>query len=135
MAKTLKIKLTGLRVFAHHGVFDFERQNGQDFYIDATVWVAAKGLEFSDDLSRTVHYGELAKALVDNVKTQPVDLLETLAQRLLDLVLNWGGPAGPVAKAKITVHKPNAPIVYEFNDVSVTVKGKREDSHKSGDAN
>jgi dihydroneopterin aldolase len=135
MAKTLKIKLTGLRVFAHHGVFDFERQNGQDFYIDATVWVAAKGLEFSDDLSRTVHYGDLAKALVDNVKTQPVDLLETLAQRLLDLVLNWGGPAGPVAKAKITVHKPNAPIVYEFNDVSVTVKGKREDSHKSGGAN
>lgn len=135
MAKTLKIKLTGLRVFAHHGVFDFERQNGQDFYIDATVWVAAKGLEFSDDLSRTVHYGDLAKALVDNVKTQPVDLLETLAQRLLDLVLNWGGPAGSVAKAKITVHKPNAPIVYEFNDVSVTVKGKREDSHKSGDAN
>ncbi len=135
MAKTLKIKLTGLRVFAHHGVFDFERQNGQDFYIDATVWVAAKGLEFSDDLSRTVHYGDLAKALVDNVKTQPVDLLETLAQRLLDLVLNWGGPAGPVAKAKITVHKPNAPIVYEFNDVSVTVKGKREDSHKSGDEN
>lgn len=135
MAKTLKIKLTGLRVFAHHGVFDFERQNGQDFYIDATVWVAAKGLEFSDDLSRTVHYGDLAKALVDNVKTQPVDLLETLAQRLLDLVLNWGGPGGPVAKAKITVHKPNAPIVYEFNDVSVTVKGKREDSFKSGDEN
>ena len=128
MAKTLKIKLTGLRVFAHHGVFDFERQNGQDFYIDATVWVDKKELEFSDDLSRTVHYGDLAKALVDNVKQQPVDLLETLAQRLLDLVLNWAGPAGPVVKAEITVHKPNAPIVYEFNDVSVTVKGKRENS-------
>jgi dihydroneopterin aldolase len=41
------------------------------------------------------------------------------------MVLNWGGPASPVVKAKITVHKPNAPIVYEFNDVSVTVKGKR----------
>ncbi|MEY3677642.1 MAG: hypothetical protein RL351_869 [Actinomycetota bacterium] len=130
MAKTLKIKLTGLRVFAHHGVFDFERQNGQDFYVDATIWVDNKDLEFNDDLTKTVHYGDLAKALVDNVKHQPVDLLETLAQRLLDLVLNWGGPAGPVAKAKITVHKPNAPIVYEFNDVSVTVKGKRhEDSH------
>ena len=57
--------------------------------------------------------------------------LETLAQRLLDLVLNWGGPAGPVAKAKITVHKPNAPIVYEFNDVSVTVKGKRDTSFEN----
>jgi dihydroneopterin aldolase len=133
MAKTLKIKLTGLRVFAHHGVFDFERQNGQDFYIDATVWVDNKELEFSDDLSRTVHYGDLAKALVDNVKQQPVDLLETLAQRLLDLVLNWGGPAGPVSKAEITVHKPNAPIVYEFNDVSVTVKGKREHDNRAAE--
>lgn len=132
MAKTLKIKLTGLRVFAHHGVFDFERQNGQDFYVDATIWVDNKDLEFNDDLTKTVHYGDLAKALVDNVKHQPVDLLETLAQRLLDLVLNWGGPAGPVAKAKITVHKPNAPIVYEFNDVSVTVKGKRDKSFEKG---
>ena len=133
MAKTLKIKLTGLRVFAHHGVFDFERQNGQDFYIDATVWVDNKELQFNDDLSRTVHYGDLAKALVDNVKQQPVDLLETLAQRLLDLVLNWGGPAGPVTKAEITVHKPNAPIVYEFNDVSVTVKGKRENNDRAAE--
>jgi 7,8-dihydroneopterin aldolase/epimerase/oxygenase len=122
-----KIKLTGLRVFAHHGVFDFERQNGQDFYIDATVWIDGDGAAFNDDLSKTVHYGDLAKALVDNVKSQPVDLLETLAQRLLDLVMNFGGGSvsGPVHKAKITVHKPNAPIIYEFEDVSVTVKAKR----------
>lgn len=126
MSKSIKIKLTGLRVFAHHGVFDFERQNGQDFYIDATVWINNKVLQYSDDLSLTVHYGDLAKAIVDNVKNNPVDLLETLAQRLLELLLNWGGPASPVIKAKVTVHKPNAPITYEFEDVSVTVKGKRE---------
>lgn len=121
-----KIKLTGLRVFAHHGVFDFERQNGQDFYVDATVWIEGNKAAFNDDLNATVHYGDLAKAIVDNVRTVPVDLLETLAQRLLDLLLNWGGPASPVVKAKITVHKPNAPITYEFADVSVTVKAKRE---------
>ena len=121
-----KIKLTGLRVFAHHGVFDFERQNGQDFYVDATVWIEGDKAAFNDDLNATVHYGDLAKAIVDNVRTVPVDLLETLAQRLLDLLLNWGGPASPVVKAEITVHKPNAPIPYEFADVSVTVKAKRE---------
>jgi len=125
MAKTLKIKLTGLRVFAHHGVFDHERQSGQDFYIDACVWVDNSTVAMSDDVKKTVHYGELAKALVENVKSHPVDLLETLSQRLLDLVLNWGGPEGPVIKAKITVHKPNAPIEYEFEDVSVSAKGKR----------
>ena len=124
--QTHKIKLTGLRVYAHHGVFDFERQNGQDFYIDATVWISGNKAAFNDDLNATVHYGDLAKAIVDNVKAQPVDLLETLAQRLLDLVLNFGGPASPIIKAEITVHKPNAPIVYEFDDVSVTVRAKKE---------
>ncbi len=119
-----KISITGLRVFAHHGVFDFERQNGQDFYIDASVWIEGDSAVFADDLSKTVHYGELAKGLVELTKGEPVDLLETLAQRLLDFCLNFGG--GIVQKAKITVHKPSAPIPFEFADVSVTVKAKRD---------
>lgn len=119
-----KIAITGLRVFAHHGVFDFERQNGQDFYIDAAVWVDGDKAAFGDDLTKTVHYGDLAKGLVELTKNEPVDLLETLAQRLLDYCLNFGG--GIVKKAKITVHKPNAPVPYEFEDISVSVKAKRE---------
>ena len=118
-----KISVTGLRVFAHHGVFDFERQNGQDFYIDASIWVDGDKAAFSDDLNHTAHYGDLAKGLVELTKNNPVDLLETLAQRLLDYALNFGG--GKVLKAKITVHKPGAPIPYEFEDVSITVKAKR----------
>lgn len=122
-----KIKIKGLRVYAHHGVFDFERQNGQDFYIDVTVWVDGKST-LTDDLNHTVHYGDLAKALVEAAKSQPVDLIETLAQRLLDLTLNFGGGSlsGLVKKAKVTVHKPNAPIPYDFQDVSVTLKGKHD---------
>jgi dihydroneopterin aldolase len=118
-----KIAITGLRVFAHHGVFDFERQNGQDFYIDAAIWVDGDKAAFTDDLNNTAHYGDLAKGLVELTKNDPVDLLETLAQRLLDYALNFGG--GKVLKAKITVHKPSAPIPYEFEDVSITVKAKK----------
>ena len=120
-----KIAITGLRVFAHHGVFDFERTNGQDFYIDVTISVDGDKAAFSDDLANTAHYGDLAKGIVELTKSEPVDLLETLAQRLLDYALNFGG--GIVQKAKITVHKPNAPIPYEFQDVSVTVKAERDD--------
>ena len=120
-----KIKIKGLRVYAHHGVFDFERQNGQDFYIDATVWLGGQST-LTDDLNHTVHYGDLAKALVEAAKSQPVDLIETLAHRLLDLCLNFAGGSlsGLVTKAKITIHKPNAPIPYDFEDVSVTIKGR-----------
>jgi dihydroneopterin aldolase len=122
-----KISLTGLRVFAYHGVFDFERQNGQDFYIDASVWIDGDKAAINDDLAATINYADLAKLLVENAKNEPVDLLETLAQRLLDMVMNLGGgdATGMIQKAKITVHKPNAPIVYDFADVSVTVKAKR----------
>jgi dihydroneopterin aldolase len=65
---------------------------------------------------------------VANAKANPVDLLETLATRLLELVMSFGGGAetGIVKKAKITVHKPQAPIDHEFSDVSVTVRAKRK---------
>ncbi len=131
MSKTMVIELKGLRVFAHHGVFEFERQNGQDFYIDAKVWVETSEFANKADLEKTVNYGELAKALSDNVRGEPVDLLETLAQRLLELVLNWGGAKSPVIKAKITVHKPSAPIELEFADVLVSAKGKRNKESKN----
>jgi dihydroneopterin aldolase len=122
-----KISIRGLRVFAHHGVFEFERAYGQDFLIDCDVWVDAEAAAANDDLAATVNYGALADALVADAKVNPVDLLETLASRLLALVLDFGGGAttGIVRKAKLTVHKPNAPIDHEFADVSVTVKGKR----------
>ena len=124
----LKISVKGLRVFAHHGVFEAERLNGQDFFIDATVWLNGKAAAANDDLAKTVNYGELANALVANAKANPVDLLETLATRLLELVMSFGGGSdtGIVTKAEITVHKPQAPIDHEFSDVSVTVRAKRK---------
>jgi dihydroneopterin aldolase len=124
----LKISIKGLRVFAHHGVFESERLNGQDFFIDADVWIDGEAAAANDDLAKTVHYGELANALVSAAKANPVGLIETLATRLLELVMNFGGgeATGIVKKAKITVHKPKAPIEHEFSDVSVTVKAKRK---------
>ena len=87
-----KISLKGLRVFAYHGVFDFERQNGQDFYIDATVWIDGNRAAMNDDLAATLNYADLAKLLVENAKTEPVDLLETLAARVA-APANDAGPA------------------------------------------
>ena len=123
----LKVSIRGLKVYAHHGVFDFEKAYGQDFFIDADVWIDGEAAAANDDLAQTVNYGELANALVADAKTNPVDLRETLASRLLTLVMGFGGgdQTGIVKKAKVTVHKPNAPIDHEFSDVSVTVKAKR----------
>ena len=112
-----RIALTGLRVRGHHGVLAEERRDGQDFLVDAVLHLDLRPAGDTDDLTRTVHYGELAERLAAVVAGEPVDLLETLAARLAQVCL----AAGPVERAEVTVHKPSAPIPLDFADVSVTV--------------
>ncbi len=114
---TDSIAITGLRVRGHHGVLPEERRDGQDFLVDAVLHLDLRPAGDTDDLTRTVHYGDLAVRLAAVVAGEPVDLLETLAGRLAAVCL----AAGPVERVEITVHKPSAPIPVVFADVSVTV--------------
>ncbi len=112
-----RIKLTGLRVRGHHGVFDFERREGQDFIVDVELGLSLARAAATDDVADTVHYGELASRLVEVIAGEPVNLIETLASRLVDICL----ADKRVYEATVTVHKPQAPIPHAFNDVSVTL--------------
>ncbi len=113
-----QISLTGLRVRGFHGVLAAEREQGQDFLIDAVLTVDTRLAAASDDLAVTVDYGTLAARLVAVVEGEPVDLIETLADRLAAVCLN----DARVISARVTVHKPSAPIPFSFADVSVTVE-------------
>jgi len=119
--KTDRITLTGLRVRGHHGVFDFERADGQDFVVDAVLEFDTRAAAASDELSDTVHYGELAEALAAVIAGEPVNLLETLADRLCQVCLADARVAG----VTVTVHKPQAPIALSFSDVAVTIRRER----------
>ncbi|MPZ28692.1 MAG: dihydroneopterin aldolase [Micromonosporaceae bacterium] len=110
------ITLTGLRARGWHGVFDFERTQGQEFVVDAVLELDLSAAAGSDRLADTVDYGALAERLVAVVTGPPVHLIETLATRLVEVCLS--DPR--VAAATVTVHKPNAPIDHEFADVAVT---------------
>jgi 7,8-dihydroneopterin aldolase/epimerase/oxygenase len=112
-----RIVLTGLRATGHHGVLAQERADGQEFVIDVTVHLALHDAAATDELARTVHYGELAEAVVAAVERDPVDLIETLAERIADVAL--GFPA--VDTVDVTVHKPHAPISVPFADVAVVI--------------
>jgi 7,8-dihydroneopterin aldolase/epimerase/oxygenase len=116
-----RITLTGVRVRAHHGVFEFEREQGQEFVIDVSVAVDLAAAASGDDLARTVHYGELAEAVVEAVRRDPVDLIETVAERVAGVALAY--PA--VEEVEVTVHKPEAPVSVPFADVAVTIVRSR----------
>lgn len=124
MAKHDLITLTGLRGYGYHGVFEFETREGQEFVVDLEVALDIRPASTSDDVVDTIHYGELAVSVVGIITGEPVQLIETLAERIAALVLEY-----PQALAvTVTVHKPHAPIATPFGDVAVTITRKRRDA-------
>jgi 7,8-dihydroneopterin aldolase/epimerase/oxygenase len=119
-----RIELRGLRVFARHGVLDYEQVTGQEFVIDTVLWLDTRPAAGSDDLSKTVDYGALANRLVRLAEEPPVRLIETLAERLAAGCLS----EPLVAEVEITIHKPQAPITHPFSDVTVTIRRARPSS-------
>ena len=112
-----EIALVGLRANGYHGVLAEERAAGQLFIVDVVLRLDLAPAAADDDLTRTVDYGELASRVVAAVESEPVDLIETVAERVARLVLSY--PL--VASTSVTVHKPAAPIAVPFADVAVTV--------------
>ncbi len=113
-----QITLRGLRVFGYHGALDAERRDGQEFVVDAVLWLDTAAAAATDDLSLTANYAALADRLAAVVSGAPVRLIETLAARLAE-----AAAAEPLAReVEITVHKPHAPVGHRFTDVSVTIR-------------
>ena len=115
------LRLTGVRATGHHGVFDHERRDGQEFVVDVVVHLDSAPAASGDDLAETVHYGVLAEEIVAAVERDPVDLIETLAERLAAVVLAHRAAVA----TEVTVHKPGAPITVPFGDVSITISRAR----------
>ena len=114
---TDELSVTGIECWGYHGVFEHERREGQTFVVDLTLGLDTAPAAASDDLRDTVDYGSLVAAVKQAVEADPVDLIETLAQRLADVCLR----DGRVEWVRITVHKPDAPIEATFGDVTLTI--------------
>jgi dihydroneopterin aldolase len=118
-----RLAITGIECVGHHGVFEAERRDGQPFVIDLALGLDTRPAAASDDLHDTVDYGSLVTRVKAAVESDPVDLIETLAQRLADICLldvrvEW---------AEVTVHKPEAPIDATFSDVALTITRTRSE--------
>jgi dihydroneopterin aldolase len=123
-----RIVLRGLRVRGHHGVYDHERRDGQDFVVDVTVWLDLATAGDSDDLADTLDYGALARRVAAIVAGPPANLIETVAVRVAEEVLT----DARVAAVEVTLHKPQAPIPLEFADVAVVVHRTRPAARPPG---
>ncbi len=116
-----RVALRGIQARGHHGVFPQEREAGQTFLVDLVLGLDTAPAAATDDLDRTVHYGVVAEQVVDVVRGEPVNLIETLAQRIADRCLAHEA----VREVEVTVHKPHAPISVPFGDVTITIHRRR----------
>ena len=122
-----ELALLGLECWAHHGVFEHERREGQRFVVDLVLGLDTASAAASDDLSATVDYGSLAMAVKAAVEKDPVDLIETLAQRIADVCLT----DDRVDWVRVTVHKPDAPIDATFADVALTIHDRKPEEGRT----
>ena len=122
---TDELAVTGIECFAHHGVFDFEKWEGQAFVVDLVLGIDTRAAAASDDLQDTVNYGTLALDVKAAVERDPVDLIETVVQRIADVCLK----DGRVQWTRVTLHKPDAPIDATYSDVALTITRTRGNAH------
>jgi dihydroneopterin aldolase/2-amino-4-hydroxy-6-hydroxymethyldihydropteridine diphosphokinase len=116
-----RINLVGVVATGHHGVLPEERRDGQPFGVDVVLHLDTRWAAAADDLALTVDYAALADEVAAIVAGPPVDLVETLAQRVADAALRRPG----VEAVDVVVHKPRAPISVAFRDVRVEIRRRR----------
>ncbi|CAL8896569.1 7,8-dihydroneopterin aldolase [Kocuria varians] len=113
-----RITLTGLGAVGYHGVFEKERRSGQPFFVDLVLYVDLAAAGATDDLTRTVNYGEVAELVREIIIGTRFQLIEALAEEIARSLLDR---FAPVTALDVTVHKPKAPIDVTFSDVAVSI--------------
>ena len=115
------ITITGLRLTGYHGVFDHEKRDGQEFIVDLSIELDLSPAGSSDDLHNTLDYSVIVDEVAQRVTGESVDLIETLAHDIAQLVLTHPQPTA----VTVTVHKPQAPVGHPVGDIAVSIRRER----------
>jgi len=120
---SLTIDVKGIRAYGKHGVYIEEKKEEQLFLIDVKV-LFGEIKELNDSLKKTINYETLVKKVVDLVKKESFNLIETLATKLVQEIEELAIKTNVIKNIKqvsITVHKPETQLNKTTEDVSVKV--------------
>lgn len=114
-----KIVIKDFEVFANHGVFQEEKTLGQKFVLDIELILSTREAALTGDLTKSVHYGELAHSIEKLMKKESHDLIETVAENIAEYILL---EYDLVKLVKVRVKKPWAPIHRTLDTVYVEIE-------------
>ena len=119
-----KIIIKGLKIYAFHGVNKEEKAQGQNFIVDAVLYVDLSKAGNTDKVSDTVSYAKVTKTIIKTVNEKSYDLLEKVATRIIQQIFD---ELLSVKKVDVTVKKPEAPINADFDYMAVNICKDRND--------
>ena len=120
------IKISDLEVYAYHGVFPEEKEKGQKFFVSADLYLDTRQAGISDDLHKSVHYGDACRDITDVMQEKSYDLIETAAERVAEaLLLKYDR----LYRVCIEIKKPEAPVELPFGMISVAVERRRHTAY------
>lgn len=116
-----RIEIDGIRAWGHHGVLPAEQELGQTFVADVVLHLSTRPAGRADALRRTVDYARTAAEVHEEITTGSHDLIETLAERIAERILDGSGHP-LVRRVDVTVHKSAAPVGLPVGDVRVRIE-------------
>lgn len=119
-----KIIISGLKIFAYHGVREQEKIEGQEFVIDCILYLDRRQDRFSDNIEHTISYSAASKIIVRAMQERKYNLIESAAENVAKSLFN---NFEKLSKCEITLKKPHAPVKLEFDYMAVNILRKRED--------
>lgn len=116
--------IDNLEVFANHGLFEEENKLGQKFIFDIECELNYKKAMFSDEMTDSISYADIAEVVVKTTTTNTFNLLERLAGEILKNIFT---EFSQIENINLKINKPGAPIKYHFEKCGVEVKTSREE--------
>ncbi len=116
-----EIAITGIRGFGYHGLFEHEKKNGQEFFVDIRITADLSSAGKGDHIESTIDYGKVAIRVKELIETGSFNLIERLAEVIAERVKSEFS-LDALDAIEVTVHKPNAPVGIDLKDISVTIR-------------
>ena len=116
-----KISIKGLELWVFCGCLPEEKERRQLFLVDMELELDLKKAKASDELADTFDYRRAFEIAKKVMAGSPRNLIESAAEEILQGLL----ACEEITWARVTLHKPTAPLEYKFADLAVTVEGRR----------
>lgn len=111
------LKITGVKAFGYHGLLAEEHKNSQEFIVDVSLGTQTKKAGLSDNIQHSIDYVDIVSIIINHIEGKSVMLIEALAENISQNILKIFKPKF----VEVTVHKPYAPVGYQFKDISLTI--------------